>query len=100
MTLSLLLTEAIAEFKYLKQPLFSAFLDASKAFDVVWHNFMLRKLYLYGLCTGNSLVTDEGLVRRYGISGTMGGETFQALQGISRSTSGAGLGLLRLIRCS
>ena len=46
---ALLLTEAIAESKDLKQPLFSAFLDASKAFDVVWHNSMLRKLYLYGL---------------------------------------------------
>ena len=45
----LLLTEAIAEAIDLKKPLFAAYLDASKAFDVVWHDSMLRKLYLCGL---------------------------------------------------
>ena len=45
----LLLTEAIAEAIDQKNPLFAAYLDASKAFDVVWHDSMLRKLYLCGL---------------------------------------------------
>ena len=46
---ALILTEAIAEAQDLKHPLYAAFLDASKAFDVVWHNSMLRKLYEAGL---------------------------------------------------
>ena len=46
---ALILTEAIAEAQDLKHPLYAAFLDASKAFDVVWHNSMLRKLYDAGL---------------------------------------------------
>ena len=46
---ALILTEAIAEAQDRKHPLYAAFLDASKAFDVVWHNSMLRKLYEAGL---------------------------------------------------
>ena len=46
---ALILTEAIAEAQDIKHPLYAAFLDASKAFDVVWHNSMLRKLYEAGL---------------------------------------------------
>ncbi|KAK3085377.1 hypothetical protein FSP39_002384 [Pinctada imbricata] len=46
---ALLLTEAIAEAKDLKKMLYATFLDASKAFDVVWHDSMLHKLYHYGL---------------------------------------------------
>ena len=46
---SLLLTEAIAESIYGGKPLYTAFIDASKAFDVVWHESMLVKLYDVGL---------------------------------------------------
>jgi hypothetical protein len=42
---SLLLTEAIAESLDNNEPLYAAFIDASKAFDVVWHESMLRKLF-------------------------------------------------------
>ena len=45
----LLLTEALAEAIDTKQTLCAGFLDASKAFDVVWHDSMLRKLYIQGL---------------------------------------------------
>ena len=46
---SLLLTEAIAESVDNGKPLYTAFIDASKAFDVVWHDSMLVKLYDVGL---------------------------------------------------
>ena len=42
---SLLITEALAEAKYLKTPLFVASLDARKAFDVVVQDIMLKKLH-------------------------------------------------------
>ncbi|KAK3102589.1 hypothetical protein FSP39_012434 [Pinctada imbricata] len=45
----LILTEALAEAMDTKQTLYAGFLDASKAFDVVWHDSMLRKLYIQGL---------------------------------------------------
>jgi hypothetical protein len=44
-----LITEAVAETKDLGIPLYGAFLDASKAFDVVWHEGMLAKLYELGI---------------------------------------------------
>ena len=40
---ALLLTESIAEAQDRRIPLYAAFLDASKAFDVVWHNSILKK---------------------------------------------------------
>ena len=46
---SLLLSEAIAEAKDCKKPLYAAFIDASKAFDVVWLSSMLCKLHKYGI---------------------------------------------------
>ena len=42
---ALLLSEALAEKKDLKQPAYVLFLDASKAFDVVYHNGMLNSLH-------------------------------------------------------
>ncbi|KAK3089402.1 hypothetical protein FSP39_003368 [Pinctada imbricata] len=45
----LILTEALAEAMDTKQTLYAGFLDASKAFDVVRHDSMLRKLYIQGL---------------------------------------------------
>lgn len=46
---SFVLTEAIAESIDCKRPLYTAFIDASKAFDVVWHDSMMVKLYDAGL---------------------------------------------------
>ena len=45
----LLLTEAIAESKHTKQPLFVTLLDVKTAFDVVWHDSLLRKLHGDGI---------------------------------------------------
>ncbi|KAK3098774.1 hypothetical protein FSP39_022998 [Pinctada imbricata] len=45
----LILTEALAEAMDTKQTLYAGFLNASKAFDVVWYDSMLRKLYIQGL---------------------------------------------------
>ena len=42
---ALLLSEALAEKKDLKHPMYVLFLDASKAFDVVYHNGMLNSLH-------------------------------------------------------
>jgi hypothetical protein len=38
---ALLLTEAIGKY----EPVYTCFVDASKAFDVVWHSSMLRRLF-------------------------------------------------------
>ena len=46
---ALILTEAIAESKDTKRPIYATFVDATKAFDVVWHSSMLVKLFNYGL---------------------------------------------------
>ena len=46
---ALLLTESIAEAQDRRIHLYAAFLDASKAFDVMWHNSMLKKLNDLGL---------------------------------------------------
>ena len=46
---ALLLTEACAEAEDRKIPLYTAYLDASKAFDVVWHDGMLLQLYQLGI---------------------------------------------------
>ena len=44
-----LLSEAIAEAKDADEPLYAAYLDASKAFDVVWHAGMLASLQRLGV---------------------------------------------------
>ena len=48
-TAALMFTEALAEARDTKPTLNTACIDASNAFDVVWHNSMLRKLYNLGL---------------------------------------------------
>ena len=50
---ALLFIEAIAEARDTKSPLCVACIDASKAFGVVWHNSLLRKLYNLGLTGTN-----------------------------------------------
>ena len=49
---ALIRTECINETKNKRKPLFVATLDVQKAFDVVNHELLLRKLYLDGI-TGN-----------------------------------------------
>jgi hypothetical protein len=46
---ALLISEAIAEAKDSNIPLYIAFLDASKAFDVVWHRSMLCRIHDLGI---------------------------------------------------
>ena len=46
---SLILTEAIAESIDVRKPLYTTFIDCNKAFDVVWHDSMLIKLYNAGI---------------------------------------------------
>ena len=46
---SLLLTEVIADSRDNNESLYAAFIDASNAFDVVWHESMLRKLFYTGI---------------------------------------------------
>ncbi|MES9884558.1 MAG: reverse transcriptase family protein [Sedimenticola sp.] len=49
MNAALILSETIAEAKNNKKPILLTTLDAQKAFDVVHHNSLLRKLYLDGI---------------------------------------------------
>ena len=44
---------AIAEARDTRSPLYTVCIDASKAFDVVWHKSLLRKLYNSGLTGTN-----------------------------------------------
>ena len=55
----LLLTEAIAEAKDSNHPLYAVFIDASKAFDVVWHASLLRKLHVAGVTNWDWIILDE-----------------------------------------
>ena len=45
----LIITEAYAKAKDKNEPLIMQTLDAEKAFDVVWHDSLLRKLYKDGV---------------------------------------------------
>ena len=56
---ALLFTEAIAEARDTRSPLYTACIDASKAFDVVWHKSLLRKLYNSGLTGTNWNILQE-----------------------------------------
>jgi hypothetical protein len=63
MIAAMLMTEAITEADSNKNKLYIAFLDTKKAFDVVWHSSLLRRLYLLGIEGGlwliaKSLYTD------------------------------------------
>ena len=44
-----LISEALAEAKDCNETLYTCFLDASKAFDVVWHEELLYNLYQHGV---------------------------------------------------
>jgi hypothetical protein len=47
----------IAESLDNNEPLYAAFIDASKAFDVVWHESMLRKLFYTGISKETWILT-------------------------------------------
>ncbi len=49
MNAALILSETISESRNAKKPVIITTLDAQKAFDVVHHNSLLRKLYLDGI---------------------------------------------------
>jgi hypothetical protein len=49
------LSELIAEAKSNKSPLYVVFMDARKAFDVVWHTGLFRDLYTFGTTGDNWL---------------------------------------------
>ena len=55
----LLLTEAIAEALDDNFPLYFVFIDASKAFDVVWHAFILRRIHEAGIQDQDLKIIDE-----------------------------------------
>ena len=48
-----LLTEAIVEAKDKYEPVYTCFVDASEAFDVVWHSSMSRRLFYTGVGGNN-----------------------------------------------
>ena len=50
---ALILSELIAEAKSNKSPLYVAFMDARKAFRVVWHTGLFRDLYTFGITGDN-----------------------------------------------
>ena len=52
---ALILSELIAESKSNKSPLYVAFMDARKVFDVVWHTGLFRDLYTFGITGDNWL---------------------------------------------
>ena len=52
---ALILSELIAEAKSNKSPLYVAFMDARKAFDVVWHTGLFRDLYTFDITGDNWL---------------------------------------------
>ena len=56
MDAALILSECISEANNSKSPLIVAMLDAQKAFDVVDHDTLLRRLFLDGICGGDWLL--------------------------------------------
>ncbi|VDI42974.1 Hypothetical predicted protein [Mytilus galloprovincialis] len=56
---ALILNELIAEAQDLHRPLYVAFLDAQKAFDLVWHSSLLRKLHQSGIESDSWLMFKE-----------------------------------------
>ena len=55
----LIFTEMIAEAEDEKYPLYAVFIDASKAFDVVWHASLLRKLHESGITENDWKILDN-----------------------------------------
>ena len=85
---SLLITEAIADAKTSRTPLHVATLDARKAFDVVNHDLLMRKLYLLGLGEGcwslidNMYADSREAIRWKGEDS----RTFRSLQGVKQGS--------------
>ena len=59
MNAAMILSECINESKLQKKPLYVAALDVQKAFDVVDHDSLLRKLYLDGITGDDWLFTKD-----------------------------------------
>jgi hypothetical protein len=81
---AVMLTEAICESKGNGQVLYTATLDARKAFDVVHHSSLLRKLYLGGMSDSWWLLKDQlysGLTTKVKWKENMS-KPFQILQGV------------------
>ena len=55
----LIFTEMIAEAEDEKYPLYAVFIDASKAFDVVWHASLLRRLHESGITENDWKILDN-----------------------------------------
>ncbi|CAG2229246.1 unnamed protein product [Mytilus edulis] len=59
---ALILNELIAEAQDMHRPLYVAFLDAQKAFDLVWHSSLLRKLHQSCVESDSWLIFKESLI--------------------------------------
>lgn len=55
----LIITELKIEAKETKKPLLIALTDAQKAFDVVWHNGLMREMYKIGVTNDNWLLFQD-----------------------------------------
>lgn len=84
---SLLVTEAIAESKDNKLPIHIVALDVRKAFDVVNHNSLLRKLFNQQIDTKFWPIIKQSLevTSRVKINSTLG-ESFSVTQGVGQGT--------------
>lgn len=79
-----LLTETIADAKDNNIILFTTFLDASKAFDVVWHNGMMRSLHELGISGNLWLLYKDmyhNMTSRVKWEGQLS-ESFEEMQGV------------------
>ena len=63
--MAVIITELIAESKDENSPLVIGFLDAQKAFDVLGHDYVIRKLYLAGIVGENGILSMNGIRNLY-----------------------------------
>ena len=62
---AVIITELIAELKDENSPLVIGFLDAQKAFDVLGHDSVIRKLYHAGIVGKNGILSMNGIRNLY-----------------------------------
>ena len=80
---ALLVTETICEFEYLGEDLLMTLLDVEKAFDMVWHDALLVKLYKLGIPAPLWIMMDDwyrGLTAQVRWKGSLS-RTFAIQQG-------------------